>query len=55
MLGEYTQLTTEQKRKILGLNAASLYDIDVPAALQLPTPGQDTVEVAAGAKESVSI
>lgn len=55
MLGEYTQITTEQKRKVLGLNAASLYDIDVPAELRLPTPGQDTVEVAAGAKESVSI
>ena len=43
------------EEKILGLNAASLYDIDVPAELQLPTPGQDTVEVAAGAKESVSL
>jgi uncharacterized protein len=33
---------------------ASLYDIDVPLELQLPTLGQDTVEVAAGARESVS-
>jgi predicted TIM-barrel fold metal-dependent hydrolase len=55
MQGEYAPITVEQKRKILGLNAASLYDIDVPAELRLPTPGQDTVEVAAGAKESVSI
>jgi hypothetical protein len=55
MLGEYAPITVEQKRKILGLNVASLYDIDVPAELRLPTPGQDTVEVAAGAKESVSL
>jgi hypothetical protein len=37
------------------LNAAALYGIDVPAGLQLATPGQDQVEVAAGAKEAVSL
>ena len=35
-LGEYAQITTEQKKKILGLNAAKLYDIPVPDELQLP-------------------
>jgi hypothetical protein len=31
-MGEYAPITVEQKQKILGLNAASLYGIDVPAA-----------------------
>ena len=52
---EYAPITVEAKRKILGLNAASLYDIDVPAELRLATPTQDTVEVAAGAKEAVPL
>jgi uncharacterized protein len=52
---EYAPITVEVKRKILGLNAASLYDIDVPAELRLATPTQDTVEVAAGAKEAVPL
>ena len=52
---EYAPITVDQKRKILGLNAASLYDIDVPAELRLATPTQDTVEVAAGAKEAVPL
>ena len=30
MQAEYGVLTTEIKRKILGLNAARLYDIEVP-------------------------
>jgi hypothetical protein len=33
MQSEYGQLTTEVKRKILGLNAAKLYDIEVPEGL----------------------
>jgi hypothetical protein len=33
---EYTQLTTTHRKKILGLNAAKLYDLDVPVELQLP-------------------
>lgn len=52
---EYAPITTAQKKKILGLNSAALYDIDVPAELRLPTEAGDTdVEVAAGAKEAVS-
>ncbi|MCE0767292.1 amidohydrolase [Pseudonocardia kujensis] len=35
-LTEYAPLTTAQKKKILGLNAAAMYDIPVPAELQLP-------------------
>ena len=35
-LTEYAPLTTAQKKKILGLNAAKMYDIEVPAELQLP-------------------
>jgi len=34
-LTEYAPLSTDQKRKILGLNAAKLYDIPVPAELQV--------------------
>jgi predicted TIM-barrel fold metal-dependent hydrolase len=32
---EYSAITTAQKKKILGLNAAALYDLDVPAQLAL--------------------
>jgi uncharacterized protein len=32
---DYPRLTTEGKKKILGLNAAKLYGIDVPAEYQL--------------------
>jgi len=35
---DYAQLTTQAKKKILGLNAARLYDIKVPAELDLPVP-----------------
>jgi predicted TIM-barrel fold metal-dependent hydrolase len=35
-LGEYPELTVQAKKKILGLNAAKLYGIDVPADLRLP-------------------
>src|SRR5919106_3493062 len=31
LLGEYAPLTPDVKRKILGLNAAALYDIEIPA------------------------
>ncbi|RJQ75492.1 amidohydrolase [Pseudonocardiaceae bacterium YIM PH 21723] len=31
---DYAQLTVAQKQKILGLNAARLYDLDIPAELQ---------------------
>jgi predicted TIM-barrel fold metal-dependent hydrolase len=35
-LAEYAPLTVEQKKKILGLNAATMYDLDVPEELRLP-------------------
>jgi uncharacterized protein len=36
---DYPEVTTATKKKILGLNAAKLYDIDVPAELQLKNGG----------------
>ena len=44
---EYAPLSTTLKKKVLGLNAAKLYDIPVPAALQLP----DADETATGPRE----
>ena len=35
-----TQLTLDVKRKILGLNARRLYDLDVPAECRIPVPRQ---------------
>lgn len=35
---EYAPLTTDQKKKVLGLNAAALYDIPVPEHLQVAHP-----------------
>jgi predicted TIM-barrel fold metal-dependent hydrolase len=35
-LSDYAKLTTATKKKILGLNAARLYDIEVPKEAQLP-------------------
>jgi uncharacterized protein len=35
---DYPRLTTAAKKKILGLNAAKLYDIEVPAECQVPAP-----------------
>jgi predicted TIM-barrel fold metal-dependent hydrolase len=53
---EYAAITVDQKRKILGLNAAALYDITVPDELKLPEPaGEGGVEVAAGAKAAVPL
>lgn len=46
-LTEYGALTTDQKKKILGLNAAKLYDLDVPAELRLP----DADETETGPRE----
>lgn len=40
MVGEYAQLTPDVKRKILGLNAARLYDIEVPRGVG--ATGSDT-------------
>ena len=42
-LSEYAPITTEQKKKILGLNAAKMYDIPVPAELQLPAADEPAV------------
>jgi uncharacterized protein len=54
-LTEYAPITTEQRKKILGLNAAALYDLDVPDEFRLPTAaGEAQVEVAAGAREAVA-
>ena len=37
---EYAPLTVDIKKKILGLNAAAMYDIEVPAELQVADPPQ---------------
>jgi hypothetical protein len=47
MVSEYGELTTDIKRKILGLNAAKMYDLDVPDDLRLPDDegtGMDVTE-----------
>ncbi len=41
-LTEYAPITTEQKKKILGLNAAKMYDLDVPVGLRLPEAEEPT-------------
>jgi predicted TIM-barrel fold metal-dependent hydrolase len=51
---DYPKLGTAGKKKILGLNAAKLYDIDVPKEFQLDggagTPAaQDDAQLVAGA------
>jgi len=54
---DYPRLTTDSKKKILGLNAARLYGIDVPAECQLgasassgaaEAPGEELVSGSAG-------
>lgn len=52
MQSEYGALTTDVKRKILGLNAARLYDIPVPVELQLPTQPADSGEAVGSAPVS---
>jgi predicted TIM-barrel fold metal-dependent hydrolase len=53
---EYPPITMDQKKKILGLNAAALYDLDVPAELRLPTDaGQADAEPAVGAKQGAGV
>ncbi|MCW2633464.1 MAG: amidohydrolase, partial [Pseudonocardia sp.] len=54
---DYPRPTVATKKKILGLNAAKLYDIPVPAECQLPTsadedkqPGEQLVDDTAGAQ-----
>jgi len=48
-LTEYAPLTADVKRKILGLNAAALYDIEVPAQFAAKVPDEPAAEVAVGA------
>ena len=43
---DYAEITPDIKRKILGLNAAALYDLEVPEELQLVTADQGTGPVA---------
>jgi predicted TIM-barrel fold metal-dependent hydrolase len=38
---DYPRLGVEGKKKILGLNAAKLYDIEVPEELRLPVPAEE--------------
>ncbi|HEY2206190.1 MAG TPA: amidohydrolase, partial [Pseudonocardia sp.] len=54
---DYPRLTVDSRKKILGLNAARLYDIDVPAECQLgagastgdaEAPGEELVTGSAG-------
>ena len=45
------KLTTATKKKIIGLNAAKLYDIEVPAEYQLPAPGTTADEEKAPGEE----
>jgi predicted TIM-barrel fold metal-dependent hydrolase len=40
-MNEYAPITTAQKKKILGLNAAKLYGVEVPADLQAPVPASE--------------
>ena len=48
---DYPKLTTATKKKILGLNAAKLYDIEVPAECQIPAPGTTADEDKAPGEE----
>jgi predicted TIM-barrel fold metal-dependent hydrolase len=48
-LAEYPELTTDVKKKILGLNAARMYDIEVPSHLRIQVPAEPEAEVAVGA------
>jgi predicted TIM-barrel fold metal-dependent hydrolase len=38
---DYPRLGVEGKKKILGLNAAKLYDVEVPEELRLPVPAEE--------------
>jgi hypothetical protein len=40
-LADYPRLGIEGKKKILGLNAAKLYGVDVPEELRLPVPAEE--------------
>ncbi|MCC5698695.1 amidohydrolase, partial [Klebsiella pneumoniae] len=53
MQSEYGVLTTDVKRKILGLNAARLYDIEVPAEMRAAEPPAQRTAVASGTNAEV--
>ena len=38
---DFPRWTTEAKKKVLGLNAAKLYGIEVPEELRLPVPADE--------------
>jgi hypothetical protein len=44
-LSDYAKLTVAAKKKILGLNAARLYDIKVPPEADVETPNVEPVGV----------
>jgi len=59
---DYSKLTTATKKKILGINAAKLYGIDVPVECQIPTtagepmqPGEELEREMEGAQEQPAI
>jgi len=52
MVGEYGELTKDVKRKILGLNAAALYDLDVPEGVGV-SGGEDQPGMAVTDKPAV--
>jgi predicted TIM-barrel fold metal-dependent hydrolase len=59
---DYSKLTTTTKKKILGINAAKLYGIDVPVECQIPTtagepmqPGEELEREMEGAQEQPAI
>ena len=49
---DFPAFTTESKKKILGLNAAKLYDVEVPAELQLSNGGTPAAQEDAQLVES---
>jgi len=48
---DYPKLTTTAKKKIMGLNSAKLYDIEVPAECRIPEPGTTADEPKAPGEE----
>jgi predicted TIM-barrel fold metal-dependent hydrolase len=49
---DYPHPTTNTKKKIMGLNAAKLYDIEVPQELQLPDETPAAREAAVGVESA---
>ncbi|MEV4642093.1 amidohydrolase family protein [Actinoplanes sp. NPDC049548] len=52
--GEYGVLTTDVKKKILGLNAAALYDLDVKPEFQVSAAPQDSGPAVGAAPEPLA-